>query len=119
MPKLWRKVTYVLRDCPQFGLEDGYCILGLDIASGMDWTEVKQGKRQLHALKCWPEFYDAIERRDKTFELRRDDRRPRFAVGDILEIVRYQPEGWSGIVCQTIGGCVPVRLERREREDRP
>lgn len=24
-----REVTYVLRDCPQYGLMDGYCIIGL------------------------------------------------------------------------------------------
>lgn len=24
-----KKVSYVLRDCPQYGLMDGYCIIGL------------------------------------------------------------------------------------------
>lgn len=24
-----RKITYILRDCPEYGLEEGYCILGL------------------------------------------------------------------------------------------
>ena len=24
-----RKVSYVLKDCPQYGLQEGYCILGL------------------------------------------------------------------------------------------
>lgn len=27
--KLTREVTYVLRDCPQYGLMDGYCIIGI------------------------------------------------------------------------------------------
>lgn len=29
----WAKanVTYVLRDCPQYGLMDGYCIIGIQI----------------------------------------------------------------------------------------
>lgn len=27
--KLTREVTYVLRDCPQYGLADGYCIIGI------------------------------------------------------------------------------------------
>ncbi len=24
-----KSVTYVLKDCPQYGLQDGYCILGI------------------------------------------------------------------------------------------
>lgn len=35
-----------------------------------------------HELKVWPQFYDAIIRKDKTFEVRRHDRD--FAVGDEL-----------------------------------
>lgn len=27
-----------------------------------------------HTVKCWPEYYDAIERGDKPFDVRRDDR---------------------------------------------
>lgn len=28
--KLWHKlISYVLRDCPQYGLQEGYCIIGL------------------------------------------------------------------------------------------
>ena len=27
--ELERTITYILRDCPQYGLLDGYCILGL------------------------------------------------------------------------------------------
>jgi len=27
--KLRREVTYVLRDCPQYGLQEGYCIIGM------------------------------------------------------------------------------------------
>ena len=27
--KLTREVTYVLRNCPQYGLMDGYCIIGI------------------------------------------------------------------------------------------
>lgn len=27
-----------------------------------------------HALKCWPEYYEAIEMGEKTFDLRKDDR---------------------------------------------
>ena len=25
-----RTITYVLKDCPEYGLQDGYCILGLE-----------------------------------------------------------------------------------------
>jgi hypothetical protein len=28
---LVRRICYVLKDCPQFGLMEGYCILGLEI----------------------------------------------------------------------------------------
>lgn len=24
------KITYILRDCPEYGLQEGYCILGFD-----------------------------------------------------------------------------------------
>ena len=42
-----------------------------------------------HELKCWPEFFDAVDRGDKTFEVRRDDRG--FQVGDTLRLHRYRP----------------------------
>jgi len=44
-----------------------------------------------HELKCWPEPFEAIQRGDKTFELRRDDRG--FALGDTLVLREYKPEG--------------------------
>lgn len=40
--------------------------------------------RRVHELKIWPEFFDAIHRGDKTFELRRDDRG--FRAGDVLHL---------------------------------
>lgn len=43
----------------------------------------------IHDLKCWREFFDAIERGDKTFEIRKDDRG--FAVGDTLRLWRWCP----------------------------
>jgi len=39
-----------------------------------------------HELKAWPEFYDAILKGDKRFELRKDDRMPPFKVGDTLRL---------------------------------
>lgn len=42
-----------------------------------------------HVLKCWPEFFDAIKRGDKTFELRRNDRG--FQRGDVLVLRKWSP----------------------------
>jgi len=41
---------------------------------------------QTHILKCWPQYFDAIKRGEKTFEARRDDRG--FQCGDIVELHR-------------------------------
>lgn len=51
-----------------------------------------------HELKTWPVFYDAVADGSKPFEIRRDDRSPRFAVGDILHLRRYDPgeEAYTG-----------------------
>lgn len=43
-----------------------------------------------HALKTWKEFYSLLEKGDKTFELRKDDRP--FEVGDILLAQEYDKE---------------------------
>lgn len=40
-----------------------------------------------HYLKCWPEYFQAILERKKTFELRRNDRD--YKVGDILVLQEY------------------------------
>lgn len=32
-------VTYVLRDCPEYGLQDGYCVIGLAPISWCHWWE--------------------------------------------------------------------------------
>lgn len=49
----------------------------------------------IHELKTWPEFFDAVKRGEKTFEVRRDDRG--FQVGDTLRLVRWQPaKGYAG-----------------------
>jgi hypothetical protein len=41
----------------------------------------------VHELKCWPEFFDAIEDGDKTFEVRFNDRG--FQKGDVLSLCRW------------------------------
>lgn len=48
----------------------------------------------IHELKVWPEFFDAIMRGDKPFEIRKDDRN--FSVGDILLLREYIPENYYG-----------------------
>lgn len=42
-----------------------------------------------HALKTWPEYFMAIERGDKLFEVRKFDRP--FMVGDKLILQEYDP----------------------------
>ena len=41
-----------------------------------------------HTVKCWPEYYDAIERGEKPFDVRRDDRD--YQRGDILRLQKYK-----------------------------
>lgn len=41
-----------------------------------------------HKLKTWPNYWDAVARGDKTFEVRRDDRG--FQRGDVLVLQKYE-----------------------------
>ena len=43
-----------------------------------------------HELKCWPEQYQAIVDRRKTFEVRKTDRA--FQTGDVLWLREYEPD---------------------------
>lgn len=45
-----------------------------------------------HRLRTWPEYFAALRSGAKTFELRKDDRNPRFAVGDTLYLDEFNPE---------------------------
>ena len=49
-----------------------------------------------HELKSWPEFFEPLSTGEKTFDLRRNDRR--YQVGDILHIREWEPntERYSG-----------------------
>jgi hypothetical protein len=44
---------------------------------------------QVHALKCWPDFFEAILDDRKTFDIRKDDRD--FQEGDYLILREYCP----------------------------
>lgn len=44
-----------------------------------------------HSLKCWSEPFNALRLGAKQFEYRRDDRVPRFEVGDTLQISEWDP----------------------------
>lgn len=43
-----------------------------------------------HYLKTWPEFFHAVKREEKKFELRKDDRD--FQVGDVVILEEWNPE---------------------------
>lgn len=40
-----------------------------------------------HELKCWPQYFDAIVHRKKTFEVRHNDRD--YGIGDVLILREY------------------------------
>lgn len=48
-----------------------------------------------HKLKTWPVYYDAVERGEKPFEVRRDDRG--FQKGDVLVLQRTSKDGLSEV----------------------
>ncbi len=45
-----------------------------------------------HRLKIWPEQFQAVKNGRKTFEYRKDDRSPRFSVGDTLGLLEWDPD---------------------------
>jgi hypothetical protein len=55
-----------------------------------------------HELKTWPEYFDAVARGDKPFEIRKDDRG--FAVGDLLVLRKFTIHGKAGQVYVTPEG---------------
>lgn len=66
-----------------------------------------------HKLKSWPEYFEAVYRGVKTFEVRNDDRH--FMVGDVVTLWEWDPkkERYSGrwvkglITYKTDFGCAP------------
>ena len=58
--------------------------------------------RRVHTLKVWSRFFDPLCDKDKTFEIRRNDRG--YAVGDVLHLCEYDPalESYSGYACYRV-----------------
>lgn len=48
----------------------------------------------VHELKTLPVYFDAVERGEKTFEVRKDDRG--FQKGDTVRLLRLHPNGIVG-----------------------
>lgn len=63
-----------------------------------------------HTVKCWPDYFDAIERGEKTFDVRRDDRG--YQKGDTLRLQKYKIG--SGFVSSPDGGRFSIHELRRE-----
>ena len=55
----------------------------------------------IHELRSWPPFFQAVVDGRKRFEIRKDDREPRFQVGDCLVLCEWEPstETYSGEQC--------------------
>lgn len=51
-------------------------------------------KRMIHELKTLPEYFEAVRKGDKTFELRENDRD--FKVGDYLALNEWDGEKYTG-----------------------
>ncbi len=64
----------------------GYCVLGI---RKLNWGP---GDHSVdHTLKTWPEFFDLVAMEIKTFEVRKDDRTPRYEAGQVLKLVEFDP----------------------------
>lgn len=64
---------------------------------------------QKHELKTWPEYYQAIKRGEKTFEIRKHDRP--FQVGDKLLLKEYKLLGLNQLTQQIEGEYTGEEME--------
>jgi hypothetical protein len=46
---------------------------------------------QTHTIKCWPPYFGAIRRKEKNFDVRRDDRG--YQKGDAVILREWDPAG--------------------------
>jgi predicted nucleic acid-binding Zn-ribbon protein len=68
---------------------EGWTDKGLEfIDSRKGYDTMRHDYVREHVLKCWPEYFDAIEAGVKPFDVRRDDRG--FQRGDTLLLQRYK-----------------------------
>lgn len=73
----------------------------------------------VHELKTWPEYFDAVYRRVKRFELRINDRN--FQVGDVLNLQEYDiiTDTYSGrSICLPVTFIMPVAILTEEYTNR-
>ena len=54
---------------------------------------------KIHVLKTWPVYFDAVQKGEKTFEIRKDDRN--FEVGDTIHLKEYRDYGYPMVA--TVG----------------
>lgn len=49
-----------------------------------------------HELKCWPEYFKEVVNGNKPFDIRKDDREPRFEKRDFLHLSEWEPFDLDG-----------------------
>lgn len=62
--------------------DPGYCVTCA--CKKYEWEET------IHELKTWPEYFEAVLKGQKHFEIRKNDRN--FQVGDYLRLCEYDPD---------------------------
>jgi len=66
----------------------------------------------IHKLKTWPQYFKAVKKGKKTFEIRINDRD--FKPGDILSLEEFDPETQQytgGVINKQIGFCLESTSE--------
>lgn len=77
-------------------MREKYSVLAKTMDTLEDSLNRARSKLGIHALKTWPEYFEAVYDGRKTFEIRRNDRD--FKVGDTLILREWDPkiEGYTG-----------------------